>query len=160
MLVKGAIATHRSEFLSFQRLSKLNETVIPAGQIDDPLAYEPPQIVDANWDGKALRITLDRPVHQRWVEALQNMRSGQTIWVGLEPERFRFHGNQVVVAASSNMVQHAINSLKEWMPHATRMLKYNLENEARAHEAELRSRLKQEQKAEEERLQVNRNLKI
>src|SRR4051794_35558696 len=35
-------AAHRSEFLSLQKISKIDAVVIPAGEVDEPLAHQHP----------------------------------------------------------------------------------------------------------------------
>jgi serine/threonine protein kinase len=157
--VKGAIAAHHTEFLSLQKLSKIDQAVIPVGQVDDPLAHQPPKIVTADWNGGTLRMTLDRPVHRGWVQALQNM-GNYNAYMGLEPARFQFSDNNVSVAVPSQNAQRAINSLKEWLPNASRILKERLEHEARSREMALREKLRYERAAEEERLKVTRSLKL
>jgi serine/threonine protein kinase len=157
--VKGAIGAHHAEFLSLQKLRKIDGIVIPAGQVDDPLAHVAPKIIDAEWNGGTLRMKLDQPVHQRWVHALQHM-GNYTSYMGLEPHRFQFSGDSVSVAVTSQNAQLAIDSFKQWLPKASSTLKENLEAELRAQEAALRANLARERAAEEERLKVTRNLKF
>jgi serine/threonine protein kinase len=95
--VKGAIASHKTEFLTLQKLGEFEKTVIPTSEVDDPLAHIPPKIVSADWNGGTLEITLDRPVHQRWVQALHNMGNYSSL-MGLEPGRFQFNQNIVRVS--------------------------------------------------------------
>jgi serine/threonine protein kinase len=157
--IKGAIASHTAEFLTLQKLSELDKTVIPAGEVDDPLAHIPPKIVSADWSGGTLEIALDRPVHQKWVHALHHMGSYSSL-MGLEPSRFQFNQNIVRVSVDSTSAQSAIDYFKQWLPIASRTLKQTLEQETALRETQLRERLKREKQAEEERLRVMRNLKI
>ena len=39
---KAAIASHHSEFLSLLKVSQIDATVIPAGDVDEPLAHSAP----------------------------------------------------------------------------------------------------------------------
>jgi serine/threonine protein kinase len=157
--VKGAIASHQAEFLTLQRLSEFEKTVVPTSEVDDPLAHTPPKIVSADWNGGTLQIVLDRPVHQKWVQALHNMGSYSSL-MGLEPGRFQFNQNLVRVSVDAGSAQGAIDHFKQWLPIASRVLKQTLELEARSREAKFREELRRAKQAEEERLRVTQNLRI
>jgi serine/threonine protein kinase len=157
--VKRDIAHQRQEFITFQRLSKISETVIPEGEIDDPLAYTPPKIVDVDWSGGTLTMTLDRPVHDKWISALLNMGSYTSV-MDIPPNRFQFNGKIVRVQASHADAQRVVDFFKEWLPIATSQLKFVLgqENEQRRRKAEEALRIQKQH--EEIRLGVLRNLKF
>jgi serine/threonine protein kinase len=157
--LKSAIAAHRSEFLSLQKISKINATVIPAGEVDEPLAHEAPRLAGAEWIGGTLVLTLDRPVDQKWIQALHNMGSFSSV-LGCPPQAFQFRDCEARVGCKPHEAQHVIDHFKAWLPQATRMLKYNLENEARLQQSRLQEQLRAERAAEEERLRVNKALKI
>jgi serine/threonine protein kinase len=157
--VKQLIQAHHAEAVSLQRLSKINETVIPAGAVDEPLAHQSPTLIDAYWDSGTLRLTLDRPVNSDWVNALHNMGSYSSI-MGAEPQRFSFNGANVTVPAQEHSAQMVIDHFKAWLPQATRVLRERLEGEVRRREAQSREQLKAQREAEERRLRVNRNLRV
>jgi hypothetical protein len=145
--------------VSLQRLSKINETVIPAGAVDEPLAHQPPTLIGAEWDNGTLRLTLDRPVSSDWVSALQNMGSYSSI-MGAEPHRFSSNGANVTAPAQEHSAQMVINHFKAWLPQATRVLRERLEGAVRQREAQRREQLKAQREAEERRLRVNRSLRV
>jgi len=157
--VKRLIQRHQEEAVSLQRLSKINETVVHVGEVDEPLAQVAPVLIDAYWDNGLLRLTLDRPVTAEWVDALQNMGSFTSV-VGVEPHNFQFRGATATVQTRDNSAQMVINYFKSWLPQATRVLKQRLEDNVRREEAHRREQLKQAREAEERRLQVNRNLRV
>ncbi len=157
--LKGLIQRYQAEAVSVQRLSRLDGTVIASQEIDDPLAYEPPRLVAANWDGRRLTLTLDREVSGDWVTALMQMGSYSSV-LGKEPGSFSFHGNEASVEAQEHEVQPVIDHFKNWLPVATRTLKHLLEQKAQRQEAERREELRREREAEERRLRVLRNIKI
>jgi serine/threonine protein kinase len=64
--LKGMIQRYRAESVSLQRLGELQHTVIKVGEIDEPLALDPPRLVNADWDGRVLTLMLDRPVNRAW----------------------------------------------------------------------------------------------
>lgn len=158
--IKEMIQKYKAEAVSLQRLSAIDRTVIKVSDIDEPLAYEPPRLINAEWNNNTLTLTLDRPVNLAWVRALQNM-GNYTSLVGKEPAMFRFQGNKAVVEARGEQeAQQIIIYFKAWLPRATQVLKQMLEQEARQNEAQQKEQLRQQRLAEEQRLHINRNLKI
>jgi serine/threonine protein kinase len=157
--LKAAIASHHAEFISIQKLSAFDATVIPEGEIDDPLAHDPPKLVRAAWDNGVLNLVLDRSVNQSWVSALHNMGSYSSV-MGIPPQSFRFDGKEVFALVPPHSAQHVIDHFKEWLPRATQVLKFNLEQEAARKKREVEEQLKRERAAEEELLRINRSLKI
>ncbi len=157
--LKGLIQRYQSEAVTLQRLSQLNATVIGAQEIDEPLAYEAPRLVDFGWDGRQLTLTLDRNISDDWVSALCQMGNYSSVW-GKGPETFSFRGNQAFIAAQENEIQQTIDHFKNWLPVATQRLKYLLEQAAKRQEAEWGEKLRREREAEEQRLRVLRNIKI
>ena len=65
--VKRLVQHHRAEAINLQKLSQVTQMVIPAGSVDEPLAHEPPVLVDASYDGSLLTLLLDRPVNIEWI---------------------------------------------------------------------------------------------
>lgn len=157
--LKALIQRFQSEAVTIQRLSRIDGTVITSQEIDDPLAYEPPRLVKADWDGQRLTLTLDREVSRDWVAALRQMGSYSSV-MGLGPETFSFQGKYAYVNASEHQVQAAIDHFKNWLPTATRTLKQILEQTIQRQEAERKKKLQREREAEERRLRVLRNIKI
>jgi len=157
--VKTFIQKYRSEAVSLQRLSKIQETVIKVGEVDEPLAHEPPKLVDAQWSNERLTLTLDRPVNQAWVHALQNL-GNYTSLVGKEPRMFSFNGDKATIGAGEREAQLVINYFKAWLPQSTQVLKRSLEEKARYDEAQRKEALRQKRLAEEQRLRVNRSLQV
>ncbi|MEO7859296.1 MAG: serine/threonine-protein kinase [Nitrospirales bacterium] len=157
--LKGLIQRYQSEAVSVQRLSRLSSTVIGAQEIDEPLAHEAPHLINADWDGRQLTLTLDREVSGDWVNALSQMDSTSYV-MGKRPERFSFHGNQAFIDAEEFEVQPIINHFKGWLPVATQKLKFLLERAAQQEEAERKEKLRREREAEEQRLRVLRSIKI
>ncbi|HEX3920061.1 MAG TPA: serine/threonine-protein kinase [Caulobacteraceae bacterium] len=157
--VKALIERHGSEALSRQKLSRINNTVIKAEEIDEPLANDPPILVGAEWKGNVLRLTLDRPVNHEWIQSLQNMGSYSCV-MGIEPHSFAFNGQYVTVSVMEHSVQQVINYFKAWLPNATNVLRQRLEQNSRRQESERRDQLRRERDAEERNLRVNQSLRI
>ena len=157
--VKSLIQWYRGEAISLQKLSQIDGTVIRADTVDVPLALEPPKLAGADWNAGQLTLTLDQAVDTDWVNALRNM-GGHTAVMGRGPDTFTFRGNVATVRALEHEAQQVINYFKDWLPMATQTLKSMLERKAQSEENVRREKLRQEQAAEEQRLRVNRSLKI
>lgn len=157
--IKQIILRYQDEAVSLQRLSRISDTVIRIGEIDDPLAIEPPVLVGAEWDNGQLRLTLNRPVSAEWVSALRNMGS-QTSIMGSEPQRVEFRGATATVPAKESSAQMVVDYFKSWLPQASRVLKDQLEQNALREAAARREQLRLEREAEEQRLRVNRRLQV
>lgn len=158
--IKGLIQRHQSESVSMQRLSKFDNMVISSSEVDDPLALEPPKLVNFDWVAQRLTLILDRPVSPDWVTSLQNMRGSYSAVWGKGPETFSISGNKATVAAQEHEVQQIIDFFKSWLPMATHQLKYFLEDNNRRQEAERKENLRREREAEERRLNLMRNIRI
>ena len=73
--VKKLIQKHQFQAVSLQKISAIDNTVVSVSAVDDPLALEPPRLVDFEWEAGDLTLILDRTVTQQWVGALQRMGS-------------------------------------------------------------------------------------
>jgi serine/threonine protein kinase len=157
--LKRLLQKNHLEFISLQKISRIDGTVVAAATVDEPLALEPPRLVDADWNGGRLTLKLDRPVDQHWINALHRMGSYSSV-SGKPPQAFTFNGNTASVNAQEHEVQPVIDAFKTWLPAASRALR-NLLEQASLHEAASRKgQLRREQEAEQKRLRVMRNIKI
>ena len=157
--VKALISKFQAEAVSLQRLSKFSGTVIKSGEVDDPLALDPPRLIDWDWEDGVLTLVLDRPVHARWVQALQNMGSHSSVY-GKPPQSFSFKGDRATVQSGDQQVQPIINHFKVWLPAASAKLKQDMEQEIRRNEQQRRQALKIQRDAEERRLKLRQTIKI
>jgi serine/threonine protein kinase len=157
--VKQAILLHRSEFGALQKLNAIEDTVVPAGEITEPLAHNPPRVIAADWMSGILKLTLDRDVDQGWIDALHNIGNYTSV-MGIGPRNFQFRGREVTVSVQPNDVQRVIDYFKAWLPSASQLLKYNLEQAQKQREHHEKERLKREKTAEEQRLRILQSIKI
>lgn len=157
--LKGLIQRYRAEAVAQQRLSQITNTVIKAGEIDDPLALEPPRLIDFDWQNGTLTLTLDRPVNQAWIAALHNMGNYSCV-MGHEPHTFSVGGTTVRKTCRPVDVQHIINHFKDWLPKATQTLNATLRQEEARRKYEREKQLELARQAEEARLKVLREVKI
>lgn len=157
--VKALLSIRGANYVTEQKLSVLNSTVIPTSEIDDPLVVTPVQIVGFDWDNGLLTLVLSQPVNPRWRNALLNMGS-YTSLMGKEPERFTLEGNLAKISAQERQVQDIINYFKSWIPQITARYKNDLENERRRKEEEERQKIKMEIEKEEAKARLRNNIKL
>jgi serine/threonine protein kinase len=158
--VKSQIQKYQSEAVSLQRLSQLEQVVIPSGEIDDPLAHRAPKLKSASWDNGSLTLVLDTPVNPNWNQVLSHRLGSYSAPMGVGPERFQFSGDTAVVAVDARTAQSTIDHFKEWLPKVTAVYKHELEKAARAVEDRRRRELQRELLREQQRLEVNKGLRI
>ncbi len=157
--LKGMIQRYRAEAVSLQRLSEIQHTVVKVGEVDEPLALEPPKLIGADWNGGVLTLVLDRPVNRFWVTALQQM-PGYSSVMSKPPQVFNFSGDRATVPAREHEIQAIIDHFKVWLPKATQTLKSTLEEDARRQETNRREALRRAAEGEEQRLRVLKGIKI
>jgi serine/threonine protein kinase len=157
--IRQELNSRQRDFLSHQKLSKLKNKVIPEEEIDDPLAHTPPTIVDIDWDQHVLTITLDQPIHNRWVSAFNNMGNYSFV-LGRGPQTFKFAGPTARVSAKAEQVQDIINHFKVWLPLATKKYHESLQQEQANATRHERGLIERRKRAEEERQRVLRDVKF
>lgn len=157
--LKTMIQKYQYEAVTQQKLDRLTNTVIRAGEVDEPLAHSPPKLIDASWDNNILTLTLDRPVNREWVDALHNLGNYTSV-MGLPPQSFRFTGTQSSISCRDTDAQRVIDYFKQWLPAASAYLKYVTEQKLRAEEERARENLQRARQAEALKLEVNSRLRV
>jgi len=159
--VKALIQRHRLDAVSAQKLSAVRDEVIPEGEIDDPLAFNAPQVVDARYDNGELTIKLDRSVNAGWINSLKNLGNYRYTF-GIEPRAVQISGDtaRLSVGRGASNVQQALDFFKSWLPGATDEYRQTLQKGILAEQARRQSELEQIRKREEENQRVNSSLKI
>lgn len=155
--LKGAIALQVSEAESVQKLNRLQEQVIPVGEIDDPLVLDPLSIIGKDWNEGMLSIRLSQPVTEKWQTVLART-PGLSYYPGLEPARYGVRGDQVVVVVGSQMAKRAYAQFVEWLPTVRKAYEQAVSTELRTQERARKQRLECEREKEQERLRVLREL--
>jgi serine/threonine protein kinase len=158
-IIKQQLKARGHEFVEFQKLSQLKQTVVPVSEIDDQLINDPPRLIAADWDGRTLTLTLSQPINPKWNWALCNM-PGYSSVMSKGPEMFRFSGNRATIDAAERQVQDIINSFKSWLPVATRKYEETIRKERREEEERERERLKRQIEEQERILRVRKTIQI
>jgi serine/threonine protein kinase len=152
--IKSHFISRKQDFVDRQRLSQIQNTVIPVGAEDDPLASEHPKIVDIEWKNGHLTLILDRNVTGQWIQAFQRMHYRSSL-MGKEPASFQWTGRQASISAREHEVQGIIDHFKSWMPIATDTYREMRERERR----EAADREKGRLAAEREELERQRRIR-
>jgi serine/threonine protein kinase len=71
--IKNQLIGRKNEFITRQKMSELNDTVIPVTELDDPLIADPPRLVNFDWNQGILLLFFQRPINEKWAWALRHM---------------------------------------------------------------------------------------
>lgn len=115
--IKKDMIGKSQEYIQLQRLNEERNKVITFKDIDDPLVQKQNRIIAVDWNNNNLTITLEMPVNQKWIVALQSMGSYTSVW-GKGPENFNINGNRATIGSSENEAQTIIDYFKQWLPLA------------------------------------------
>src|SRR5262249_23223543 len=109
--VKREFMARQHDYVTRQRLSEIRNTVIPVGEEDDPLAFDPPKVTAIDWKDGELTLFLDRRVNGGWAQALPKIRTYNSIG-RVTPHMIRVAGDRIVAQAQEHEVQTAVNNIK------------------------------------------------
>lgn len=157
--IKAALVARRQDFVTRQRLSEIQKSVIPVGEEDDPLALQAPRLIDFDWDNGKLTLIMDRRVNDGWVQAIRNM-GGHSSLLGKGPETFGFDMDRATVTARESEVQHIIDYFKQWLSRATEVYRQVRERERHQRAERESARLRAEQEGLEQRQRLRTNIRL
>ncbi len=157
--VKLQLIGRKQEFVTQQRISALDQTVIPTTDIDDPLIADPPRLVNFDYKHGTLTLVLSRKINANWIEAFRDMRSHTSVW-GKGPERFSISGAQASISAQETEIQRIIDYFKEWLPQVNRIYEERVHSEKEETERQLRMNLQRQVEEEHRRQRVLNTIKI
>lgn len=159
-MVKQQLIGRKQEFVTRQRLSELKQTVVPVTDLDDPLIIDPPQLVDFDYQRGILYLYLKRPVNEKWIYALRNMRSSYSFLMGKGPEQFHFSGDTASIRAAEHEVQQIIDYFKTWLPIANGEYEQMIRREQQEEEERQRQELRKAIEELERRQRVRASVRI
>lgn len=155
--IKLEISVRSKEYISTLKLNKLNNTVIPSHEINDPIVADPMRIVDVEWDDSALTIHLNHQPNQQWIRALNNMGNYSSVYAK-GPEMFQFRGSIAVIPAAEHEAQSMIDHFKAWMPKVALAYHQRLKADADSLERQKIEAVEREIAAEEKKQVINSSL--
>jgi serine/threonine protein kinase len=156
--VKNRIQKFKFDAVQKQKISQISSTVIPQGEIDDPLAYEPPVIIVVSWENNMLSIKLNQKISAGWAEVLKFRLGSYSSTMSVTPSSFNFAGDLAKVSVSEGEAQRVVDFFKQWLPRATSVYKMEQEAELQRRQRQLQEKLAQDRAREEQLLRVNNSL--
>jgi serine/threonine protein kinase len=158
--VKNQLIGRKLEFVTRQRLSELKQAVVPVTDLDDPLIINPPRLIDFDYQGRLLILYLSRPVNDKWVYALHNMRNSYSSLMGKGPEEFHFSGDTATIQAADHDAQQIIDYFKTWLPIANGVYEKTIRRENQEEEDRQRQELQRKIEEEERSQRLRASLRI
>lgn len=158
--VKQLLDSRSDAFTTRQRLSEIENRVIPVGEEDDPLALAPPRVTSARWDAGRLTLGLDKAVNDQWIQHGLHRMSGYTSVAGVGPDKFNFSRRSASVTIGESDAQRVIDYFKDWLPNATEAYRQHREQSRQQAAHDERERLRQKKEALEINQRINAKLKI
>ena len=140
--IKQELIARQNAFISRQKLSKLKETVVPNGEIDDPLVENPIKVVDKDYRNDNLILKLNQPVNSVWINCFESI--GGSL--------FTFRGSEASIQSGESNVQNYVNMFNDKLIRANREYRY-CRQEEQERKQKHDERILQERIAEEEKRQ-------
>ncbi len=157
--IKNALIGRQKDFVTRQRLSELQNTVVPVTDTDDPLVLDPPRLVDVDWRRDQLTLTLSRPVNLNWVRIIKNDVGGPYM-SGYQARDFDFAGERASIRVYEGAVGKVVEHFKEWLPLTNAAYERFAREQTEEREAQARKALQMEIEEEDRRARVLRGIQI
>jgi eukaryotic-like serine/threonine-protein kinase len=157
--IKKELISLKQQQISRQKLSALDKKVIEKTDVEDPLIADPVKILDVDWDDGTLTLKFNHDINNDWIWALNNMGSYSSL-MGKGPEKFSFRFNKASISTRADEAQNMIDYFKDWLPKANRKYELKLKHDIEIKEKKERIALQQKKGAEQQRLNVLKNLKF
>ncbi len=143
--VKKLINERSDLFITSQRISEVDGSVIPSSEISDPILTEPIKLVDRLWDEKSeiLTLVLSKSINDDWKEAFITLGNYHSI-LGKGPDKFELKGNTAKIRADENEIQSIIDYFKTWLPSVSLRYRTILESKNQAKEEAYRRQIEEE----------------
>ncbi|WP_207003580.1 serine/threonine-protein kinase [Trinickia mobilis] len=155
--LKREIGFQHENAVSLQKISRIDQAVIRASDVDDPIVANGIRVVGGKWDKGTLRLEFSESVNPKWLQALGKMGNYSSL-MNKGPERFQFSGKVASIDAQEHEIEAIVQHFKNWLPTATRVYEDQLKRDAEAKAAAERAELLQRRKAEEDNMRVQSTL--
>ncbi len=156
--LKRDLSVLSREYIASLKISQLDETIIPAHEIDDPIVADPIKIVDVSWEDGILNIHLNHQPSYEWMWALHNMGNYSSL-LGKGPESFNFKDSKATIGArDANESQQIINHFKQWLPNIAVAYENKLIQKAKNEEQEKINEVRKEKEHELKKKSINESL--
>jgi serine/threonine protein kinase len=158
--VKRQLIGRGDEFVRFQRLNALKQSVVPVTDIEDSLINDPPTLRDANYIRGVLYLDLSRPVNDKWIAEMHNLRETYRYKTNAPPERFEILGDRAAIRVNEGDLQQIVDYFKDWLQIANRQYEQRIRNEIWEKQERQRKELQEEIAELERQKRVRASLTI
>ena len=159
--VKKILLGYRNQFVTRQKLSELQNEVVPEFETDDLLVLSPIEIANVDYQNEELVIHLSKMPNGEWIDEFTSQSGGHTSIMGIcTPGLFRFEGKVARIRPKPNHEQQIINLFKGYTSQANENYGKRKEREAKRREQEERERLQAQIREAEKRKNLLENLKF
>lgn len=159
--IKRQLVARGETVVEQQKLSRLKDTVIPAGEADDLLIDSPPELLGVKWEEGVLVFTLSQAVNDVWAECFKSPGDHTSV-MGFEPNRFRIRGTHLKIGRVDDQgtAQRIVDYTKDYVAKANRNYRARLEREAHDRQRREEEALRQQIALAEKSRTINDGLKL
>lgn len=157
--VKSALIARRQEFVGRQKISELQQEVVPAATVTDPLVSTPVKIASFDYRQGNLLLTLNATPHEGWQNTFRRIDYGTAVW-GKGPPAFNFAGNVMSIPVSAESAQQVLSDANRFVGITNAKYAEEKKHEAERRERDARERLQRNLKEEEARVALLQKLKL
>lgn len=153
--IKKELIAQRNEFISRQKVNRLQKKVVPKITIEDPLVEHPIEIKTVDYEDGYLVFQLTSSPNQRWRQEFNNPRHARSSIMGIcSQEMFDFDRNQAKIRYKENYEQKVVDLFNSYLNIANGNYKKVMEEEARRKEKEEKEGLLNQIREERTRQQI------
>jgi serine/threonine protein kinase len=157
--VKNELKRRGNEFIVAQRISELKRTVVPQGEIDDPLILNPVRLVDVDYNGDTLFFTLSPTANSNWKQCFGNIGSYQSV-LGKGPSRFAWDSDRAVIQATEQEAPLIVEHFKTYVDQANAAYLEFVKETKRQTEERARREIQRQLEIEEKRQRLLQKIRL
>ena len=157
--IKSKLRKKGNDFFSAQKISELQNTVIPESEIDDPLILNPVQVTDVDYNGDTLFFELSPPVNPDWMECFQRIGNYPSV-PGKGPARFGWDHGRAVIQATEEEALAIDGFIRGYVDSANAAYVELVKRKKRHREEQQRQNLQRQLEKEQKRQRVLQKIKL
>ena len=162
--VKKRLIANENEFIHRQKLNKLEGTVVPDAEVDDPLVTDPIKIAALDVQSEWIDLMLNRDPNREWIDIFRSAPGVTYCRGSLDFRQFPIQRRAIRIPGPNppfeHMGQQLIDQVKAGIVKTNAMYAEQAERDARDRVAAERRRLQAEAEARRKKLELQKQLKI
>jgi eukaryotic-like serine/threonine-protein kinase len=155
--IKQQLFSQGNAFVLRQKLSQLSHTVVPVGEVDDPIVANPVRRIGVDWKSDVLVFTLNQRVTPKWEQVFHGL-VGISFFPGRGPANVVFRGSTAEITAHEHQAVQIKAMFDEWLAKCEKDYPSMLRRELWEQQAKEQERIRQETLETERRARVLREL--